>query len=250
MFCSSCGKQLAENDRFCSVCGKAIVIDNSTSQSMPIIEDIFVTDKKPKSPYKNALIKVVLTALGICVLLQIFFILTEDVNWTMSYRVWQSVWWVIAYGFAANVAVDLYERTTLKNISISGFVLIVIGFILSTLLSWEVIDYSSLMGTLWIAAVGFTHCSRLFLLKFKSSIAMKSLFITTTILVITYLTAILMLIFEPDNDFFERIFLILIILSLFGTVATFLLNKIYKTDGFKSPIAAQDNILENGIINK
>ena len=243
MFCSECGNKLLENDKFCSKCGKKVFRNDQENQLVINNDNISIEDKQSKSLYKSILIKCVLVAIGICVFLQILFILTNETTWDLSFRVWQSVQWIIIYSVGASIAIDLYEKTILKSMAVASLILIVIGFALSTLATWEVFEYSEffwrLMATLWITSFAFAHSSRLFLIRFKSTIATNALFATIAVLTIMYIIAIYMVNFEPNSDFLTRIFMVLIILTLFGTVATMLLNKVYKTDDFDNQIATK-----------
>jgi len=243
MYCTNCGKQLVEADNFCSGCGKPIARENDDSPkasgdfiSALASEKEILKVKKPKSPNKIVLTKVILFVLGVFVLLQIFFILTGDLNWRMSVSIWQSVWWIIAYGSFAFVAIDLYEKTTFRSVAICNFALIVVAFILSILLAWRVIDYSNFILTLWVLSIGFMHCSIMLMFKFKHHAMIKYLYAVIAILITTYLIYIFMLNVNPNtfsnlvNDLVERIFFVFITLSIFGTVAMFLLKKIYKVN--------------------
>ena len=225
MYCRNCGKAFLEEDKFCTNCGTAVTKGEINQ------EIVAKHVKEPRSEYKNMLIKAVLIAIAICVLLQVWFILTGEM-WDVHFRVWGSVWWIIAYGVVASIGINLYERTNNKSLAIGSLILAAVGFVFSTLFVWGVLSNEEFvwraMLVLWLTSFGLAHSSRLMIIKFKSQTALNTLYITNIILFITYSMGILMIMFEINSEIFARIYLVFVILALFGTVATALVNRIQK----------------------
>lgn len=238
MFCSKCGKRLSEEDQFCSACGSVVKQEN-TSNTPPennspaeIITPPIEKVKKPKSEYKSLLFKCILGAIGICALLEILFILTGEM-WELHAKVLSSVGFIIFYGLIANVAVTYYENTEYKNLGLAIIATIAINFIMSTLLVWDILSFESefilkLMIVLWIIFAACVHIAFLSLVDLRTETSKGIFYLTNLIISITYFMLALMVVFEIDTDFFFRLFWVFVILTLFGTVATPLINKIYK----------------------
>jgi len=240
MYCSKCGRKLRDDEVFCSKCGNKIIREDvnnndlkpeSTSASIPEVS-VEKSIKKPRSQLKTWLFKGILIAVAVCALLEIVFILTGEI-WQVHTKVLASIGWIVVYGIMANVAVNYYEATKYKNIGLVIFALITSNFILSTLLTWGVITTSDkfvykLVATIWIIFGGVVHSAFLSLIDFKNDNCKRTWNLTNIAIAITYSMGILKVIFEIDIDLFFRLFWVSVIITLFGTVATPLVNKITK----------------------
>lgn len=229
MFCSKCGKELRIDDVFCSSCGTRVIKEiikqekNATKQ-----------EERPKSQYQSLLFKSILGAVAICALLEIIFILSGAL-WEVHTKVLSSAAWIMFYGVIAYIAVGYHEKTKYKNLGMAFILLTAINFITSTLITWNVINFENemiikLVLTFWIIFSGIIHSILLSLIKFKND-NVKSIFnITNIIISITYFIGILKFVFDINSEFYTRLFWVFVILTLFASVGTALVNKISKAD--------------------
>jgi|GEM_PF-3624708 hypothetical protein len=233
MFCSKCGRQLRDDEKFCSACGCIVIREDSAPKSAPApIAPVKKEEKKPKSPIRSLLLKCILGAVGMCALLEVLFIITGEI-WDVHAKVLLSIVWIMFYGLIANIAITYYEYTKYKILGLAAVSLIAINFIISTLVTWSVLKLDNVLVikfvlTFWIIFFGVVHSALLSLIDFRNSISKTIWKITNIAITSTYFIGILMLVFEIFDTAFLRLFLVFIILTLFGSVAIPLINKIAK----------------------
>lgn len=225
--CINCRNEQLPQNKFCSNCGQTVGnIPLESNYDLP--HKMF---KAPKSELKSTLFKGIIVAIGICVLIELFLILTGDFS-GLHVQVILSIIAIIFYGIIASNSVDLYEKTKYKAIGANAMVVIGLGFIHTTLYIWEIINFTNfdpaykLLFSQWLIVIGLAHTIYLLLINVKTKLAKRVLMITTPLIFITYTAILFWVDFDIDNEFYERLILVSVILTLFGTVATVILNKI------------------------
>ena len=123
----------------------------------------------------------------------------------------------------------LYDKHRYVAFSGIGIIFSILGFLISTLLIWEVVDFNNLWKTLIILiilSVSTAHTSLLLLIKSKKSIIRNSLILTLTFITIVAFMLIFLIITEINEEFFFRLLGVFAILDALGTIVTPILLKV------------------------
>ena len=225
-FCSNCGFKIEENVKFCSNCSFKLIKENIDTEVLS--EKIL---KKEKSKIKSNFFRLILGAFALCVIIEIFLILTGDYLQTQI-NVISSALAIIAYGIISNISIDLLEGKKNKNLAVTSLIISVLGFIYTNLIIWDMLGENpsdsilEMLFSLWIISIGLAHSSKLILIKIRNINAKNILIVTNLFIFITYSISVLRVNFSIENELFNRFYLISIILTLFGTMATVTANKI------------------------
>jgi len=236
LFCSGCGNKLNEDHSFCPKCGKPIQKDTVYNSPIKVDEKskvIKMFKTKESSKLKQAILKFILSGIGICLLLIIAMILVGD--WLdIVGEVFITIYYLSLFGYVANTLVNLYEKTEYDVIAVSGLTICGILFCELMLELWGLIDISKLhfiskiLLSLFIGLIGFWHSAKLLCINIKNSDAQKARRITMPLLFTTYILIIIISFFELEIDILIRIMIILILLTAFGSISIPILNKIKK----------------------
>ena len=220
MFCYNCGEKLEEDDKFCSKCGSPSRKNKVEEKSNEVVEEKPI--KKKKSLIKSLIYKTIVSLLAICVIIEIFLIIT-GIGPEIHLKVILSMVYTGLFGFLGIQFANLYEKSNYKNLAIFALLISVVLFVISSLMCWKVINIESdfiikILYSLLIICIAIYHASHLILIKFKNPTAEKVLSVSLFLIIGLFL--------ETDNEFYLKTILIFSILTLFSSIATPIINKI------------------------
>ena len=229
MICNNCGKIIEGDYKYCPECGKQINIVNEENNdiSQKNIEDIKV--KKDKINIRNLFLKFIIATVGICAIIEIILIAIGNSS-DVHLKLWGTVGLIILYSVFINNSIKLYEKNKYIKIAILGIIISIVEFIDTILRIWikrGFFDNTGLEVSLVIIVVAFYHIIKLLLIDIKNDVSNYILKITIFITSITYFLAVIKNSFDITNIIFKRVLWIFAIMCAFGTVSTYLSNKIY-----------------------
>jgi len=181
--------------------------------------------------YKKQFLRALIISLVISALIGIYLFLFGDFedSDTRLLLTTLTVGWYSMTGLCSSV---VHNRKRIKFFSLFGMIISVLGFFITVIAIWEIIDNTliwQLVMTFVILSVMISHISLLFLVKPKSK---KIRYVmSATILFIAVVTVMLILeilVESEKGEFFYRLLGVFAILDVLGTISTPVLNKITK----------------------
>lgn len=235
MKCIKCGNILNSDDAFCPKCGeKRREATSFFDDVAPKIDETKLNqsmETSKKVSFKNSLLKIMIYAIGICAFIEIFLIMISGFG-EVQFKVVLTIFLILISGVLALKFITLDENTNHEFLALSGFFVIAITFIYSSLYAWDLLPAfmdgisAKILYALWIIAVGLTHAAKLYNINYTNDTAKNLLSLTSLVMIITYAMLVIIIFIDIQSEIFFRMLWIMIILSLLGTFATPMSNKI------------------------
>ena len=181
--------------------------------------------------FKKAFLIALIASLGISALTGIFAFLFGSFG-EFEEKVLSTTILIAGYSLTGLCSAFLYEKKKYLPLSYIGIAVAVIGFIVTLLGFWEIIEFDETIGkivvTFIVASISLSQVSLLLLIKYDKAWVNKALIATIVFISIVALM-LLYVIFndmEVENEFFFRLLGTFAILDVLGTITTPILNKI------------------------
>jgi len=125
----------------------------------------------------------------------------------------------------------LYGKHRYVSFSAIGMIVAVIGFLITTLAIWEILDFDKvgkLIAILIILSASIAHSSLLLLIKSRKTIVNVLLMLTLLFIsIVAFMLIILVLSeFDMDFEFYYRLLGVFAILDVLGTIVTPIILKV------------------------
>jgi len=125
----------------------------------------------------------------------------------------------------------LYDKHRYVFFSALGMIVAVVGFLISTLAIWEILNFDDIWKTIIISiilSVSVAQSSLLLLIKSKKTVVNISLMLTFLFIFIVAFMFIVLILFEisKDFEFYFRLLGVFAILDALGTIVTPILLKV------------------------
>jgi len=255
MFCSTCGKQLREEDRFCSGCGKTVIRENQELQNTEIemIKEELVEAPIQKTIKESAAVEekvlgifnmsgqalrkeyfkwlIIITIIfGLLEVLLVLIMPWDDIHT----KVLSTIGLIVVFGLVGLTLITLYEATDENKTSLSALGINVLCFSLSGLLVWDILKADFFSKTMWVLViilVGLIVVSLFFLSNPTNKYAVIARNVTVGA-VYTAITLFSAGIYFPDLydvDIYERAIWSVSILFFFSIFVSLLLSNLYKS---------------------
>ena len=181
--------------------------------------------------FKKAFLIALIASLGISALTGIFAFLFGSFG-EFEGKVLSTTILIAGYSLTGLCSAFLYEKKKYLPLSYIGIAVAVIGFIVTLLGFWEIIEFDETIGkivvTFIVASISLSQVSLLLLKKYDKAWVNKALI--ATIVFISIVALMLMYVIfndmEVENEFFFRLLGTFAILDVLGTITTPILNKI------------------------
>ena len=261
MFCPNCGGRIEENKETCLKCGTIIgtrseaekiqvgesgtavkedaskVIIKTVSEANESVPSI--NNETIPSTYENNfnpafLYKGIVIGAGICSILAIIMIFSGGFrNSEFQYRFLITMICTFILGVANVNYSNLYEKGKSKLLSLIGMLLSVIVFFTYVLNTWGFLTIESqmvekVMSSMIVACVAIYHASYILLLDIKNNISKIFYDIANVLIFITYSLIVVRIFTEIQGEFIIKMFATLLVLTVFTSIATPLLNRANK----------------------
>lgn len=179
--------------------------------------------------YRKFFLRSFIIALAISALIGIVIFLVGDFGET-EMKILGTTLAIGGYSVTGLCCSTIYNRSEFQAYSMTGMLISVLGFIVTLISIWQIIDFDSIWKifvTLIILSVSTAHTSLLFQITPKTKNIKYVLIATILFIAIVALMLIYAAINElEDNDLFYRVLGVFAILDVLGTIAIPILNRI------------------------
>jgi|TARA_Y100000034_G_scaffold52863_1_gene64956 hypothetical protein len=128
------------------------------------------------------------------------------------------------FSLTALCSSTLYEKHRYVPFSATGMIVAVVGFFITTLAIWEILDFEDIWKVIIISiilSVSIAHSSLLLLIKSRKTIVNVLLMLTLLFISIVALMLIIFVLgFDMDFEFYYRLLGVFAILDVLGTIVT------------------------------
>ena len=238
MLCIRCGTRTEGDGKFCPNCGTKFVMAPNAQESDISPSNISVSESEQLeeiqdtiiiSGFLSAFYRVIVLCIGICTILEIILVLNGSFD-SFHLKVLKTTIFFSAFGLLNINYSKLYKKRNYSFLSIIGMFFSSIYFIAYLLSMWEIVNIDSkiiikILTSMIVISVAIYHVSFVLTIDFKNELAKIFSSIAKLLIGITYSLIIVYIFTSIYNVFYLKGFLVLIILTIFASIATRLLNE-------------------------
>lgn len=261
MNCKKCGRNLDDDFNFCPICATPVLENDNNEELVENVQDfnykhdemineekVIETEKevlndksveqkvaiKPKNKLKRIFLLTMIISLSVSALLGIGAIVFGDFG-EITLKIICSTISIGAYSLLALCCSTIFSKPKLKYFSFFGMSFCILSLFYALFMIWQEIELLweyeiifKLVFTTILVSIVLAQVSLLLLIKLKNKKVKISLYSTLSLAVI-FLLVTLGLIYEIinlDNDISSKLYIILIILDVLGTILTPIIAKI------------------------
>jgi len=185
---------------------------------------------KENTNFKKVFLITMIISLSISALIGIIIFLLGDFG-EIEARILLTTLTIGGFSLTALCNSALYDKHRYVPFSTTGMIVAAIGFLITTLAIWEILDFSEIWKVIIISiilSVSIAHSSLLLLIKSRKTIVNVSLMLTLLFISIVALMLIILVLseFDMDFEFYYRLLGVFAILDVLGTIVTPIVLKV------------------------
>jgi hypothetical protein len=174
--------------------------------------------------FKKVFLITMIISLSISALIGIIIFLLGDFG-EIEARILFTTLTIGGFSLTALCSSVLYDKHRYVPFSATGMIVAVIGFLITTLAIWEILDFDDIWKVIIISIIlsaSIAHSSLLLLIKSRKTIVNVSLMLTLLFISIVALMLIILVLseFDMDFEFYYRLLGVFAILDVLGTIVT------------------------------